>query len=241
MGIVEEPCQMCRAAGGDVTSGFASVVGQDALVGDEVVAFGRTLMLLLDAAPVSVGHSLLVPRQHVRSFAELWCAKPDVLRIIEESVVSLLTRTITPGVVVCEHGLSTHASGSAGCVEHAHLHFIPVDRPIVDCFRLAGVPLTPVRDVCAVLRASDWAQYLYLRDSDGRRYIALRDRFPSQLVRRLVAQESGQLFWSWRDYIDFADVIDTASRLREGIVPYRLFRALDERHGLTVATKPRRP
>jgi diadenosine tetraphosphate (Ap4A) HIT family hydrolase len=228
---VLETCQMCRVVAGDVSVGFRSVVA-NARVGDEVVAAGDDLKLILDAAPVSIGHSLLVPNEHCRSLANIWCSRSDELYAIEDSVMKLLRRTVSPGVIACEHGLAADAPARAGCVEHAHLHFIPVDRPIVSAFIAAGVPMAPVVDVCDRLRASKWTQYLYLRDCDGQRYVAFRDKFPSQLVRRLVAQESKQLFWSWRDYIDFADLIGTSARLRDGMKPYQYFRALHQTQGL---------
>lgn len=212
---MNEHCQLCRLAAEQPSDGFVNLFGSGSSV-TEVLAEKAEFLVILDVAPVRAGHVLVVTRSHQRSFASLWCSVPHSVNAIIEAVLTTLKKATGKSAVVCEHGLGARAIGQAGCVEHAHLHVIPTDGPIVSIFRQAGVGLTLIDDFSRILDGAVDQQYLYLRDSDGSQYAAVHKRFPSQLVRRLVAQQHGELFWSWRDYLDFADAIGTKKTILTG-------------------------
>jgi len=192
-----------------------SLFGADHAV-PEVLAQTEDFLVVLDVAPVTPGHALVVTRAHERSFAAFWRNAPQRVDAVAQAVVTTLQRATGRSAVVCEHGLGPNAVGHAGCVEHAHMHVIPADTPLLPAFRQAGVDLCEVSDLRQSLDCAIDQQYLYLLDTDSRRYAAVHARFPSQLVRRLVAQKRGDLYWSWRDYVDFAAHVGTKQRIIEG-------------------------
>ncbi|HET9280613.1 MAG TPA: HIT domain-containing protein [Candidatus Angelobacter sp.] len=205
---------------GKSSDGFATLFGSSAAT-LEVLAHKDDVSLILDVAPVRPGHLLLVTRSHQRSFVTLWKNKADSVNIILSAVLESLRARTGLSAIVCEHGLGLQSKGQAGCVEHAHIHVIPADRPFISMFRQAGVGLEPIQDFQQILECASEQQYLYLQDADGVRYSAVSTRFPSQLVRRLVAQKYGQIFWSWRDYLDFADMVGTRKTILEGREIYK--------------------
>ena len=137
----------CRGASSD---GFDNLFGTNTSV-TEVVAEKDDLIVILDVAPVRPGHALIVTRSHERSFASRWRSEPDVINAIIGAVVATLAAATGQSAVVCEHGLGVRSFGPAGCVEHAHIHVIPTDGPLVTMFRQAGVNLKIIEDFGRVL------------------------------------------------------------------------------------------
>jgi diadenosine tetraphosphate (Ap4A) HIT family hydrolase len=208
-------CPLCRVSQGVPTNGFLTLFGvQPPLT--EVVGDCGDLIVVLDVAPLTPGHVLVIHRTHIRSFAPIWTGAPNNLHVIDNAVQSVLSRNGRLRTIACEHGLGVEAPGRAGCVDHAHLHIIPTKRSLLQAFRRAGVEFRKLGAYSDEPFCAPHEQYLYLRDCDGNRYVSAAECFPSQLVRRLVAQVHGEIFWSWRDYLDFADVIGTRERIAEG-------------------------
>lgn len=207
-------CQLCRAAAGLASDGFVALFNDRAP--DEVVARAGELIVALDVAPVVPGHALILPRAHERSFLRLWTDDADSVHRVVDVMLDTLRKQELGGGIICEHGLGAESITETGCVEHAHLHVIPGSQCLKDAFVRAGVALRRVTDLPAALHADPAKQYIYLRDADGAQYVATHHRFPSQLVRRLVAHQHAEIFWSWRDYIAFADVIGTQERIAKG-------------------------
>ncbi len=101
----ERPCPFCER-----------------LAAGELVAANERAAAFADAFPVSPGHTLLVPRRHVRSYFELdpreqgdlWGLLPEVRRLVEE--------THSPA----GYNVGLNDGAAAGqTVWHAHLHLIP--------------------------------------------------------------------------------------------------------------------
>lgn len=208
-------CELCRPARRQASRGLSRLLGTEALE-LEVLAQTLDFLVILDTAPVTAGHVLIIPRAHERSFARYWSCMPKRVDAIVDAVRATLRHATGQRAVVCEHGLGRLAKGHAGCVEHAHLHVIPAEEPLADSFSRTGVDLRETAQVAELVSRAAHKQYLYLRDADDRQYVAVCPSFPSQLVRRLVAHQHAEVYWSWRDYLDFADQIGTRGRLLAG-------------------------
>ena len=93
-----------------------------AIRADKILGENEHGMFILDANPVSPGHSLIVPKRHVESFFE---ATPDE----REAILSLLDRAREH---VCQHhapsgyNIGINEGSAAGqAVAHLHVHLIP--------------------------------------------------------------------------------------------------------------------
>lgn len=139
------------------------------------------------------GYFLLVTRRHAPSFAHLDAA--DWFRV-ERDVTRLMAGLgeVFGEYLVLEHG-SCPMRPSGSCIDHAHLHLVP----------LAG----QLRD--ALLEASDvyWKRWDSFNDLSARRatgYVSLRigeERWisdsdvPSQWLRRGIGRELSTDSWDW--------------------------------------------
>lgn len=206
-------CQLCEAIRSGTSPSFRRIMGDSST--QEIVADWGDKLLLLDIAPVRPGHSIIVSRQHHTSFIEDWShGGSDLLSFVLE--VESVVETVTgEALVVVEHGTGRDAETGAGCVEHAHLHMIPSQAPVVDSFLKLGIPLEPLDDVRWIGSVGNNEHYLYLRDTDGRQYAAMARVIASQLVRRVVAERHGAANWNWRDFVDLAQPLQTHRLIRE--------------------------
>jgi diadenosine tetraphosphate (Ap4A) HIT family hydrolase len=139
------------------------------------------------------GYFLLVTRRHAPSFAHLEAG--DWLRV--ESDVTRLLRglgQVFGEYLILEHGsCSTRPSGS--CIDHAHLHLVP----------LAGQLRNALLDASEV----EWKRCDGFKDVSSRRatgYVSLRigeERWisdsdvPSQWLRRVIGRQLGTDAWDW--------------------------------------------
>jgi diadenosine tetraphosphate (Ap4A) HIT family hydrolase len=103
------PCVFCRILAGELP---ASPV----LDTDLVVAF-------LDIQPWNPGHTLVVPRRHVESFADLSPREVEQLALCGQRIAAAMKR----GLEGCEAITLSLADGAAAGqdVPHTHLHVVP--------------------------------------------------------------------------------------------------------------------
>lgn len=104
-----------------VTGPFPCAFCDDTTANDLLVR-SFTAVALPDAHPVSPGHTLIIPRRHVRNVFELGTDEYNDLWGLVRRVREMLARHYTPdGMTVgCNDG---EAAGQT--VEHAHVHVIP--------------------------------------------------------------------------------------------------------------------
>lgn len=145
------------------------------------------------------GSLLVLPTSHVETLAAL---KPEQLGELEDLVDHLRTKLSDFGhPVFFEHGSTQEAAGSCG-IYHAHLHVVPLSRPLLpeDLLPNAKQSSPSLATMLCSLRHSKH----YLLAGDASRSVAAHvTDMPgapgSQYFRRrLAAQFELQQSWDWR-------------------------------------------
>ena len=103
------PCIFCRIISQDLSS---ARVGENELA----VAF-------LDIRPVNRGHTLVVPRRHVPSFADIAGSEAAAVFRLIQDVASALKSELPECIGVTLSAADGEAAGQE--VPHAHFHVIP--------------------------------------------------------------------------------------------------------------------
>lgn len=155
----------------------------------------QDFVLLPSIGPLVVGHGMLVSREHRESLAEM---PPPALsayeRLVERATAFLEQRKLA--LVEVEHG-STGFAGGGACIVHTHVHWLPskpeIVRTIGDHLKL----ITKVDDANQLVAFKSIA-YVSVRCRPGG-YIYVYDArdSPSQLARRLIAEQLGLESWDW--------------------------------------------
>lgn len=174
-------CPFCAEALADSNSPF-----------DQVLASGPGVNLLPALGMLTPGYFLVTAEQHVLSMADL---QPGALMALDQWLRGLMpSLTAEFGrYLVFEHG-SCVSGGAGACVDHAHLHLIPLAARLIPDLLVAARwhSLDEYTDVHAHAGTS----YAYL-GWDGAHRVLVDPKFGSQWIRRQVAAALGTDAWDW--------------------------------------------
>lgn len=165
------------------------------------------------------GWVLIIPRLHFPCLGAL-----DERLYSEFLSVKLrsetLLRSIYGNIIQFEHG--SCSVGMAGvCVDHAHLHLVPVRADFEQelSSRFVGQSIRSMESLAVAYRES--RSYLFYENNNGDAKIYDVAVLPSQYMRMLVGREVGMLdHYDWRSYRGEEELNNFLQRLKE-IQPWR--------------------
>lgn len=222
---VREWCDFCVAFArtGDIgmTPEFEKMVGSHI---SRTIFETEHFAVIASLGQIVEGYLLVLSKDHYPSIAHVPLTLYEELSLVYLRAKRVLSRCYSAPFIF-EHGPMPEkephgellCSGGA-CVEHAHLHFIPLpvsSDPIV--FRLKEeLPWRPISQLVDIrIQAKRRMPYFFVETENGERYIFDAPIAPSQYLRRLVAVLIGKpKRWNWRQYPGAERVINTVSRLR---------------------------
>jgi diadenosine tetraphosphate (Ap4A) HIT family hydrolase len=162
---------------------------------DRVLVQGPHAVAFPSLGALQPGHVLIAPRLHSSSLSVTSNQVVDEVFRFADAVASLSPHR----VLKWEHGTSPNEVGGCG-IDHAHLHILPVPRPLSLTRLLADLGRFE-----RIQRLSNWQTsssrrggYLYVEESDGSKYVCFPGGIPSQLVRARIARALRLPEWDWR-------------------------------------------
>ena len=189
--------QLCAELSGE-TEGIAFHALYHGDPPSRTVAECDNFALVVDIAPLSLGHTLLVPRDHYINFGTIPSKIRDELDSFREACVALISeRYGTPTVL--EHGSSSAMRGSA-CISHAHWHLIPGIESSVQIFErdgLCGESINSWQDLCAVAELD--RPYIYYNFGATHHVYSANLSKRHQYIRMVIAEVLGiaEPEWDW--------------------------------------------
>lgn len=195
----EKECCLCAQIEGRVANDLIAALLPQRRYARRVMYESETFACVPSLGPLTPGHSLLCPKTHARSFAEL----PDQLDAEFSRVKAELRarlRALYGGEVhVFEHGVAQEGTRTLCTVEHAHMHLVPLP------FGLADVAPEGTWEPCGPslgdLRArAGGREYIYYETPAGKaRLRAGEPEIESQFMRKVIAERLGEpARWDWR-------------------------------------------
>lgn len=172
---------------------------------DRILMETANFLLIPDISPMVPGHSLLITKAHLTCFADLpHHMLSEVHRILNRAADLVAERHSTP--LLFEHGsasLSTAHSGA--CIQHAHIHVLPVRVPVDLSMEKFG-DLVEVADAIPSpsIGCGVGEDYLWYRNQDSRGYVVrrLQRPVPCQFVRRAIAEFCDLPKWNWESMLE---------------------------------------
>lgn len=165
---------------------------------DEVLAESASFVVKPGLGHFSLGYSLVCSRRHVPNMAALSLAELRELELVARVIVDRLEAVSGHRVVSFEHGTCSN-SGAGSCLDHAHLHLLPLPGPINPTVAPSPV-YERIERLCDLQRFAERKDsYLYTDcgDNTGRAYV-IRDSLPGQYMRRLYCEHLGMPdSWDW--------------------------------------------
>ncbi len=148
-------------------------------------------VLLPSIGSLTPGYLLLMPKRHIRSFADLPHDEIVSALTLAEQAREIIAQAYGP-VIVAEHGPGAAGARSSACCDHAHWHFIPCN-PYAVASRYEDVGGAPI-GLQTITDLGAWGGTSYLFLSPLKHVYWLweqTDGFGSQFVRRVCARTMG--------------------------------------------------
>jgi len=171
------------------------------------------------------GYLLLITKTHYASMSHIPIESIGELTSIYIKVRDILEATYGPAVafehgpmpVNSENGANAVAEGGGSCVDHAHIHFLPVN-PSSDFIEKLKQRY-PWREITEFEQLQRQSQenipYFFVELPTRERYVFDAPQAPSQFLRRLLAAEAGvPEKWNWRIYPEFERMQSTLAKLQ---------------------------
>jgi diadenosine tetraphosphate (Ap4A) HIT family hydrolase len=197
---VEKPseCEFCGELAHEEAGRFLQAYS--AFRSDRVLLESRSFVIWPSLGALTIGHVLVLPKEHVEAMAHLNRRQRDELAgLLQEA-----TATIAPSgpYAAFEHGACSRKGGGCG-IYHGHLHLLPLPAavPLDDAFTESYEVADDLDGALAALHGvSDYL--LFQADGGKAGYVNLEGaptRFQSQHFRRLLNDRFGFLpDWNWR-------------------------------------------
>ncbi|SEM09631.1 hypothetical protein SAMN05444354_111144 [Stigmatella aurantiaca] len=177
------------------------------------------------------GYVMLVSKRHRSSVATLNAQNAaNVQKDIDSVLARLEKQPGSDGWVVFEHGTTLDCGLKACCVDHLHLHLLPVNMDLASA--LATQLSCEARRIEALqdlrqVREAGADNYIYVRNPDGKHYVLTPPAYSSQFVRQVLAERTGKAErWNWQHHPMEDDSIKTVRMFRNaGITPRAIYYA----------------
>jgi diadenosine tetraphosphate (Ap4A) HIT family hydrolase len=147
------------------------------------------------------GYTLIISKEHFPSFAYVPEHLFPELEVFRNKVFDKLHNICQHPITIMEHGAISRCERGGSCIDHAHLHLIPL---ATDLYPILSERFSfdDLDSIGAVVRFKD-AQIPYLyyqREGFKSHGVGLLQDVPSQLLRRIACQSLGTPeLWDWRN------------------------------------------
>ncbi|MBN2052240.1 hypothetical protein JW756_01940 [Candidatus Woesearchaeota archaeon] len=148
-----------------------------------------------------------------------------------EEVLDLTRRVVSEtyksDVVVFEHGPRVGCFRGGGCLDHTHLHIMPVAFNLMEPVALRFLNALSIKDYYKIERISGFGKisdifekqqssYLFVEMPDRKRYTTeVNFALPSQYLRQVIAHGLGKKdSWNWKENPDYETIQKTLDRLK---------------------------
>jgi diadenosine tetraphosphate (Ap4A) HIT family hydrolase len=177
--------------------------------GENIILQTDNFVVIPSLGPLNNTHAMLIPKQHVNSFASL----PVTLQTQGMEILRKLSQhalTKNEELIFFESGAGLLMSHSGGCVTHAHIHCIKKNEHFERELK-EEVTLTKTE-------GDDFSQantdlgYIWYRNEKDEAYLCNNPLLPSQFLRYLYAKPQGNdTRWNWRKNVNIPVVMKVLS------------------------------
>jgi len=146
------------------------------------------------------GYTLIISKEHFASFAYVPEQLFPELEAFRNRVLDKLHNICQHPIATMEHGAISRCRRGGACIDHAHLHLIPL---ATDLYPILSKSFSfgELDSISDLRRFKDiQTPYLYYQREGFRGHgVELPQDVPSQLLRRIACQELGEPeLWDWR-------------------------------------------
>lgn len=208
-------CPFCNEISG-INSQYSNLVKENTgLPGNRILHVGKHWFIVPSIGAIAPGYLLFVSKRHHLSVAE--CEIEEIVEL--EGLINItrdfLEKAYQLPCVLFEHGGTENLECSPASVDHCHIHIVPFegDLMVADDNR----KIIPIGRLCDIGRYVKFPQsYLFYQSNQRENYLILRDEYPSQYFRKILASQLREKErWDWRSSPLLPTFIETYDFLKK--------------------------
>jgi diadenosine tetraphosphate (Ap4A) HIT family hydrolase len=196
-------CCLCSQVAGEESNDLIARLLPGKPYARRVMLESASFAAIPSLGPLANGHTLLCPKTHLRSFAQLRPELHDEYQLVKQELRQALSRRFDSSIHLFEHGMSATGSHILCTTDHAHLHFVPLScsYDLTEIEKLPWIEFDgSLEELSRLSRGREYISY-EPPDEDCRLLIAGESSFESQFMRKLLARAIGrEERWNWRDH-----------------------------------------
>jgi len=170
------------------------------------------------------GYLLVITKDHYISMGTLPSQFHVEVNQVIERTSEILRTAYNTDILQFEHGPSSSSKKGGCCIDHAHVHIVPLNADILP--NIDSLPDLVLRERCEANAFPGITQYflkenrpyLYInisRASNNKSIILDANGLPSQYMRRVIAQAIGkENEWDWAIFLGEQEIGNCLQRLR---------------------------
>lgn len=197
---VYDGCPFCHEISGDIfRSHYYKHIYPSTRIADRKIIETEHFVLIPAIGSFTEGYMLAVSKKHTYSLLSSPKQMLDDLIKVNNVIASYFRHRYDSDCIYFEHGATSSDNGGTSVV-HTHIHFIPYPN---NCPRPV-IPFQPTAEsesLFDIMQAhKENTSYLLFKDSDSLISYYNEGLFPSQILRKVVAQELGySTKWDWKE------------------------------------------
>ena len=209
-------CEFCTEFSGylDDNSPIRKIFGPPLSGSPRLLYETDDFAVIVGLGQIVEGYLLILPKRHYFSMAFL---SEELLQKLEELKIDTRKKmkSVYGDVVFFEHGATSGSNGAGRCVDHAHLHVLPLQINIENKLAndLNGEEMMSYSNGLR-LRAENDQPYLYYENQHGKKFIFDVYNLKSQYLRKVIALELGlKERWDWGVWWGEKEMLNTLGKL----------------------------
>jgi len=189
---------------------FAHLFGES--LKSRVLAKNKSLTIIPSLGPITQGHLLICSNKHFLSLADGFNRGLEEIEIKSamHTVRSWLEKYFQLPVIAFEHGSVVGGDRSSACVEHAHLHMLPLPKNLTNWLDLKDNQWTQIEKTTDLaIWEAEQTDYLFYEDTHGFKWTRPASlNYSSQFFRRQLSRALNQpSSFDWRINPNISSII----------------------------------
>lgn len=220
-------CDFCKELNGE-NNLYWELANKCALPRNRMVYEGKNWVIWPSIGAIVPGYLLIISKKHHLSILD--CNKDEA---IELEYLIKQTRKVLENIyhypcIAFEHGSGCGIGNKASCIDHCHLHILPLKEDIYNRIDTKKFQVDRIESLNSLLKINtQHSPYLLYQNHEEQFFIMHANIYTSQYFRQLIAISEGiPEKWDWRHNF-FSENIkktinDINSKLGKGMVDFSL-------------------
>jgi len=178
-------CEFCS----EIQTGFLKIGESE--FGRRILNESDNFIVLPCLGQFIEGYLLIISKKHYQSMSQIPHALFSELDEVLERVKRVLQSNYGKSFFF-EHGDVCNEKKAGSCIDHAHIHVIPVKSNILEylSYSFSHQEITALTEIKNQYRKK--APYFFLQQHNDKRYVfKIKQQVPSQFIRRIITLEMG--------------------------------------------------